>query len=73
MRSHIRNQKGQTQGVFFLIGKSNQSDQRTRILETEIEKFNDFIIGDYIDAYKNVTKKNIFRLQICHRILSSWS
>ena len=57
MRSHIRNQRGQTQGVFFLIGKSDESDQRTRILENEIEKFNDFIIGDYIDAYKNVTKK----------------
>ena len=38
MRSHIRNQKGQTQGVFFLIGKSDESDQRTRILENEIEK-----------------------------------
>jgi len=57
MRSHIRNQKGQSQGVFFLIGKSDPNDQRTKLLEDEIEKFNDFIIGDYIDAYKNVTKK----------------
>ena len=70
MRSHTRNQKGQIQGVFFLVGKSNQSDQRTRILETEIEKFNDFIIGDYIDAYKNVTKKTFsgykYVTEYCH-------
>ena len=57
MRSHIRNQGGETKGVFFLIGHSDPNDSRTKILETEIEKFNDFIIGDYIDAYKNVTKK----------------
>ena len=57
MRSHIRNQKGQTQGVFFLIGQSDPNDQRTKILEAEVEKFEDFIIGDYIDAYRNVTKK----------------
>ena len=57
MRIHIRNQRNQTQGVLFLIGKGDESDQRTKILENEIEKFNDFIIGDYIDAYKNVTKK----------------
>merc|ERR1711990_16542 len=49
MRSHIRNQRGQTEGIFFLIGRSDPKDQRTKILETEIKKFNDFIIGDYID------------------------
>ena len=37
MRIHIRNQRNQTQGVFFLIGKSDESDQRTKILEYEIE------------------------------------
>ena len=57
MRSHIRNQRGQTEGIFFLIGRSDPNDGQTKILETEIEKFNDFIIGDYTDAYKNVTKK----------------
>ena len=57
MRSYIRNQGGQTEGIFFLIGRSDSNDQRSKTLETEIEKFNDFIIGDYIDAYKNVTKK----------------
>ena len=57
MRSHIRNQGGQNDGVFFLIGKSAPNDSRVKTLETEIEKFNDFIIGDYFDAYRNLTKK----------------
>ena len=73
MRSHIRNQKGQTQGVFFLIGQSDPNDQRTKILEAEVEKFEDFIIGDYIDAYRNVTKKTFtgykYVTEHCHHDL----
>ena len=37
------------------MGRSYPNDQRTKILETEIAKFNDFIIGDYIDAHENDT------------------
>ena len=57
IRSHIRNQGRQTEGIFFLMGKSDPNDRRSKALEIEIEIFHDFIIGDYIDAYKNLTKK----------------
>jgi len=57
LRSHIRNQEGQTLGVFFLIGQLNTEDRRSNELQVEIDKFDDFIIGDYIDSYKNLTQK----------------
>ena len=57
LRSHVRNQGGETLGMFFLIGQVDTKDRRSKILEAEIKKFDDFIIGDYVDSYKNLTEK----------------
>ena len=58
VRSHIRNQHSQFNKTFFLIGSVFVEDPRKFQLEKEVQRFNDFIIGDYIDAYKNVTRKS---------------
>ena len=44
--------------TFFLIGSAPVVDSRKFHLDIEIERFNDFIIGDYIDSYRNVTRKS---------------
>ena len=61
MRSHIRNQGIGSEGIFFLVGKSalatDLNDKRTADLESEIALHGDFIIGDYVDSYRNLTLK----------------
>ena len=63
MRSHIRNQGIGSEGIFFLVGKSapatdlRVNDQRTADLKSEIASHGDFIIGDYVDSYRNLTLK----------------
>ena len=58
VRSHIRNQHSKFNQTFFLVGTVPGEDSRKNQLAAEIKKFNDFIIGDYIDAYRNVTRKS---------------
>ena len=41
--------------ILFLIGR-HEGDSR---LEGEIEKYDDFIIGDFIDSYNNLTLKTL--------------
>ena len=61
MRSHIRNQELGSEGIFFLVGKSETdlhvNDKRTADLASEIALYGDFIIGDYVDSYRNLTLK----------------
>ena len=57
IRSHIRNQRIGSKKTFFLIGTVPGEDPRKNQLTDEIQEFNDFIIGDYIDTYRNLTKK----------------
>ena len=61
MRSHIRNQGIGSGGIFFLVGKSTHAtdlnDKRIADLESEIALNGDFIIGDYVDSYRNLTLK----------------
>ena len=61
MRSHIRNQEIGSEGIFFLVGKSTHAtdlnDKRIADLESEIALHGDFIIGDYVDLYRNLTLK----------------
>ena len=61
MRSHIRNQEIGSEGIFFLVGKSTHAtdlnDKRIADLESEIALHGDFIIGDYVDSYRNLTLK----------------
>ena len=58
VRSHIRNQRSKFNQTFFLVGTVPDEDSRKKQLAAEIKNFNDFIIGDYIDAYRNVTRKS---------------
>ena len=57
IRSHMRNQRIRFKQTFFLIGTVPGEDPRKNQLTNEIQKFNDFIIGDYMDSYRNLTKK----------------
>ena len=61
MRSHIRNQDIGSEGIFFLIGKNthvtDSNDMRIDDLKSEIELNGDFIVGDYVDSYRNLTLK----------------
>ena len=57
VRSHIRNQRSKYNRTLFLIGTVPGEDPRKNQLIDEIQEFNDFIIGDYIDTYRNLTKK----------------
>ena len=61
MRSHLRNQEIRSEGIFFLVGKHAQTtdlnDKKIAELESEIALFGDFIIGDYVDSYRNLTMK----------------
>ena len=58
VRSHIRNQRSKFNRTLFLIGTLPGVDSRKNQLTEEIKRFNDFIIGDFIDAYRNVTRKS---------------
>ena len=61
MRSHIRNQGIAAEGVFFLVGVGQQqtdfNDGPMVDLISEMELYGDFIIGDYVDSYRNLTLK----------------
>ena len=61
MRSHIRNQNIGSEGIFFLVGKdthvTDSNDMRIDDLKSEIELNGDFIVGDYVDSYRNLTLK----------------
>ena len=61
MRSHLRNQEIRSEGIFFLVGKNahttDLNDKRIAELESEIVLHGDFIIGDYVDSYRNLTMK----------------
>ena len=47
--------------MLFLIGfDSKETKKEKKIIENEIQEFGDFIIGDYFDAYHNLTKKVSF-------------
>ena len=83
LRSHLRNQKAEGQDMFFLIGqvdpndkKGVQGQKKMMDLEHEIEEFEDFIVGDYIDSYKNLTLKTFsgykYYHQYCGGAKASW-
>ena len=47
--------------MLFLIGfDSKETKEEKEIIENEIQEFGDFIIGDYFDAYHNLTQKVSF-------------
>ena len=53
-----KSQNGIKTQMLFLIGfDSKETTQEKKIVESEIQEFGDFIIGDYFDAYQNLTKK----------------
>jgi len=70
MRSHIRNQDIGSEGIFFLIGKntrvSDSHDIRIDDLKSEIELNGDFIVGDYVDSYRNLTLKTFSGYKYVH-------
>ena len=47
--------------MFFLVGKSEHAtdfnNKRINDLKSEIALHGDFIIGDYVDSYRNLTMK----------------
>ena len=61
MRSHIRNQDVASDGLFFLLGgaqlETGINDNKTTDLIAEMALYGDFIIGDYVDSYQNLTLK----------------
>ena len=60
MRSHIRNQDVASEGLFFLLGgaqiETGINDNTTELI-AEMALYGDFIIGDYVDSYRNLTLK----------------
>ena len=58
VRSHIRNQRSKYNRTLFLIGTVPGEDSRKNQLTDEMKRFNDFIVGDFIDSYRNVTQKS---------------
>ena len=58
VRSHIRNQRSEYNRTLFLIGTVPDEDSRKYQLTDEMKRFNDFIVGDFIDSYRNVTRKS---------------
>ena len=69
--------------MFFLIGQVDSNDKKgvqgqkkMMDLEHEIEEFEDFIVGDYIDSYKNLTLKTFsgykYYHQYCGGARASW-
>ena len=58
VRSHIRNQRSKYNRTLFLIGTVPDEDSRKNQLLDEMKRFNDFIVGDFIDSYRNVTRKS---------------
>ena len=74
LRSHLRNQKAEGQDMFFLIGQVDSNDKKgvqgqkkMMDLGQEIEEFEDFIVGDYIDSYKNLTLKTFSGYKYFHQ------
>ena len=60
--------------MFFLIGQVDSNDKKgvqgqkkMMDLEKEIEEFEDFIVGDYIDSYKNLTLKTFSGYKYYHQ------
>merc|ERR1712142_498858 len=66
MRSHIKNQGLSKGGIFFLVGRSDLNDKRTTELISEMDQFSDFIIGNYIDSYRNLTLKTLSGYKYVH-------
>ena len=69
--------------MFFLVGRADSNSekgvdgqQKMMELEQEIEDFQDFIVGDYIDSYKNLTLKTFsgykYYHQYCGGAKASW-
>jgi len=59
-KSAIHNDKNgiiKTQMLFLIGFDSKETKKEKKIIENEIHDFGDFIIGDYFDAYHNLTKK----------------
>ena len=44
--------------LYFVLGKSDSRSSETSINQ-EIEAFDDIIIGDFIDSYRNLTMKTL--------------
>ena len=62
-KSAIQNDKNgiiKTQMLFLIGFDSKETMKEKKIIENEIQEFGDFIIGDYFDAYQNLTKKVSF-------------
>ena len=54
---HRQNGVIKTQMLFLIGFDSKETINEKKIIESEIQEFGDFIIGDYFDAYHNLTKK----------------
>ena len=62
-KSAIQNDKNgiiKTQMLFLIGFDSKETKEEKEIIENEIQEFGDFIIGDYFDAYHNLTQKVSF-------------
>ena len=55
---------------FFVIGRKKNEDFSQALLD-EIEEFDDFVIGDFVDSYLNLTMKTFvahtFAAEHCHQ------
>ena len=64
------------QTAFYVIGLSNLKPSDKYALEGEIEIHEDFIIGDFIDSYRNLTMKTLtsytYFSQYCNSNSTKW-
>ena len=56
-QSKLSKNKIKTQKLFLIGYDSEETKIEKNMIENEIQEFGDFIIGDYFDAYNNLTKK----------------
>lgn len=45
--------------MLFIIGQRKKNSKNEELLKSEIATYNDFIIGDFIDSYDNLTMKTL--------------
>ena len=60
MRSHIRNQDVESEGLFFLLGGAQLEtgiNKNATDMIAEMALYGNFIVGNYVDSYRNLTLK----------------
>lgn len=67
----IREYNGVQVRVVFLLGErllrtDNETKQFRGLIKEESDKFNDIVLGNFVDTYKNLTYKNVMGLSWVH-------